>query len=98
MKKETLTKEQQDNVVRRILLNYKIESIEFKSFIKDKKTGFYRLLFVINNEYKTGISVSDISGFNNSIDDLGLDPIEEFEKYRVKNNDFKNVKIKYLEE
>ena len=48
--KETLTKEQQDNVVRGIVKNYKIESIEFIKFNKDINTGSYHLIFVINNE------------------------------------------------
>ncbi|MGQ7320245.1 hypothetical protein ACTGXJ_08025 [Streptococcus suis] len=79
--KETLTKEQQDNVVRGIVKNYNIETIKFIKFSKDLKTGRYHLLFTINNNerYKTGITVSEISEFDEHLDDIGLSPIDDFE-------------------
>ncbi len=79
--KETLTKEQQDNVVRGIVKNYNIETIKFIKFSKDLKTGSYHLLFTINNNerYKTGITVREISEFDESLDNIGLSPIEDFE-------------------
>ncbi|HFI0056372.1 TPA: hypothetical protein ACGO9Z_000709 [Streptococcus suis] len=79
--KETLTKEQQDNVVRGIVKNYNIETIKFIKFSKDLKTGRYHLLFTINNNerYKTGITVSEISEFDELLDNIGLSPIDDFE-------------------
>ncbi|HFU3844045.1 TPA: hypothetical protein ACGO5P_001066 [Streptococcus suis] len=79
--KETLTKEQQDNVVRGIVKNYNIETIKFIKFSKDLKTGRYHLLFTINNNerYKTGITVSEISEFDEHLDNIGLSPIDDFE-------------------
>lgn len=79
--KETLTKEQQDNVVRGIVKNYNIETIKFIKFSKDLKTGSYHLLFTINNNerYKTGITVSEISEFDERLDNIGLSPIDDFE-------------------
>ncbi|BBA92798.1 hypothetical protein [Streptococcus ruminantium] len=84
MTKETLTKEQQDNVVRGIVKNYNIETVKFTKFSKDLNTGSYHLLFTINDneKYKTGITVSEISEFDERLDNIGLSPIDDFESLR----------------
>ncbi|MGQ7393956.1 hypothetical protein ACTGZO_09765 [Streptococcus suis] len=41
--KETLTKEQQDNVVRWIARGYEVDKVEFTNFTKNNSTGSYLL-------------------------------------------------------
>ncbi|MBM7642748.1 hypothetical protein [Streptococcus loxodontisalivarius] len=104
--KSTLTKEQQDNVVKRIARNYDIQSIEFIKFSQDTKTGTYNLLFIINNneKYKTGISIRNIERLNNSTDEIGLSPIETFKSLErenvllTENIDTSDIQITYLGE
>ena len=104
--KETLTKLQQDNVVKRIVRVYDIHSIEFTKFSKDQKTGSYHLLFVINGDrkYKTGLTVSEIDRFNNSTNDISLSPSDIFNKFKRdlsshhSQREFEKVKITYLEQ
>ncbi|MGT2667319.1 hypothetical protein ACVRYP_08420 [Streptococcus rifensis] len=77
----TLTKEQQDNVVRWIVRGYDpITQVEFTEFSKDKKTGTYYLLFQLNNDdnLKTGLAISTISEFDDSTGNIGMSPIENF--------------------
>ncbi|MDW8743723.1 hypothetical protein Q7W37_12080 [Streptococcus suis] len=102
--KETLTKEQQDNVVKRIARGYNIQSIEFTTFSKDKKTGTYHLLFTINAEekYSTGISIRDLERLDNFTDEIGLSPIETFKEFERRSSlssediDINDIKITYL--
>ena len=102
--KETLTKEQQDNVVKRIARGYNIQSIEFTKFSRDKKTGTYHLLFTINAEekYSTGISIRDLERLDNSTDEIGLSPIETFKEIERRSSlssediDINDIKITYL--
>ncbi|AND80433.1 hypothetical protein A0O21_04865 [Streptococcus pantholopis] len=102
--KETLTKRQQDNVVKRIAKSYDIESIEFLNFRQDPMTGTYHLKFKINGDDKlqTGLSVSKLSRFDNSTDNIGLDPVETFaelKKSSIDNNvNIDSIYIKYLGE
>ena len=104
--KETLTKRQQDNVVRGIARNYDIKSIKFTKINRDSKTGSYHLLFIINNheKYKTGITVSKISEFDEKLDNIGLSPIDDFKFIErdkpINNTDniLKTIEITYLGE
>ncbi|MEY8700791.1 hypothetical protein [Streptococcus ferus] len=105
-KQETLTKEQQNNVVKRIVRNYNIQSIEFTKFSKDKKTGTYHLLFIINGEkkYQTGISIRDLKRLSNSTDEVGLSPVDIFKTLErgaplsVTDVDISDIQITYLGE
>ncbi|WP_228099211.1 MULTISPECIES: hypothetical protein [unclassified Granulicatella] len=101
-KKETLTKEQQDNVVKNIAKNYDIKSVDFISFSKDKNTGTYHLLFRINdNSVQTGLSANKIEEYGTSMD-IGLSPVEDFEYLKRRNPvdygniDVSKIGIKYL--
>ncbi|MGT2743019.1 hypothetical protein [Streptococcus plurextorum] len=78
--KETLTKEQQDNVVRWIARGYEVNSVEFTNFERDKKTGMYLLSFKLNNNsaYETTFSVRQLKEFDESSGILGLNPINRF--------------------
>ncbi|AUW97507.1 MULTISPECIES: hypothetical protein [Streptococcus] len=104
--KETLTKRQQDNVVRGIARNYDIKSIKFTKINRDSKTGSYHLLFIINDheKYKTGITVSKISEFDEKLDNIGLSPIDDFKFIErdkpINNTDniLKTIEITYLGE
>ncbi|OLF47147.1 hypothetical protein BU200_10330 [Streptococcus acidominimus] len=78
MEKETLTREQQDNVVRWIARNYNVESIEFMTFNKDLKTGSYHLRFKLNKDQHSGITVNTLSEFDNSYESVRLGALEDF--------------------
>ncbi|KXU04721.1 hypothetical protein SORDD24_01115 [Streptococcus oralis] len=80
--KLTLTKTQQDNVVKGIVKNYDIDSIEFLELKKDIKTGTYHLIFIINDKIKTGLSVSRIDELNSNLNNIGLSPIENFKELK----------------
>ncbi|AND80147.1 hypothetical protein [Streptococcus pantholopis] len=102
--KETLTKRQQDNVVKRLAKDYYIQSIEFTQFGKDQMTGAYLLNIKINNNDKleTTIPFNDLERLNNSSDSIGLNPIDDFEKIQrehpLEEIDISSIKITYLEE
>ena len=103
--KPTLTKEQQDNVVRWIDRGYNVSSVEFTNFQKDNVTGSYHLQFKLNNKYKTGLTVNDSKEFNNSDGIVTLGPIEDFRKIEknpslseIEKVDISSIKIKYLGE
>ncbi|MGT2867128.1 hypothetical protein [Streptococcus fryi] len=106
MSKETLTKEQQDNVVKRIVRQYRIESIEFTEFVKDRKTGTYLLNLKINNnlEFQTTLPFRNIDRLDNSTDDIGLNPVDSFillermTPLEDESINIKNIKIIYLGE
>ncbi|MBF0778649.1 hypothetical protein IR122_07970 [Streptococcus cuniculi] len=78
MEKETLTREQQDNVVRWIARNYNVESIEFMTFNKDLKTGSYHLRFKLNKDHHSGITVNTLSEFDSSYESVRLGALEDF--------------------
>lgn len=106
-KKETLTKEQQDNVVKRIARGYEFESIEFIKFTKDSKTGFYLLSLKINGSenLKTTLSIDNLDDLYVSVGVIGLNPINTFKDYEknkdisdTENIDLSEIKVKYLGE
>ncbi|MGT2867126.1 hypothetical protein [Streptococcus fryi] len=78
MSKETLTKEQQDNVVRWIARKYEFDSIEFLDFSKDNKTGSYHIHFLLNNELESGLTISDIKKFDSPVVKVTLGPVSKF--------------------
>ena len=102
--KEEITREQQKNLVKRLVQNYDIKSIEFLEFKKTIEPGYYRLTFKINKEdrYKTVIYLSRKEQLNNSTDEIGLSPevkLKELERReRILPEDVKidNVDIKYI--
>ncbi|WP_227984764.1 hypothetical protein [Streptococcus ruminantium] len=108
MTKETLTKEQQDNVVRRIVRGYDpITQVKFTKFSQDKKTGTYLLSFELNddNRYRTTIKIVNIEQILNQNTAYGLNPISRFsdlereiELEPEQSLDISDIKIIYLEE
>ncbi len=80
----TITKEQQNNITKRILRNYDLTSIEFTEFSQDKKIGSYLLSIKINKkeELQTTIFFRDIDRLNNSTDEIGLNSIDNFQELR----------------
>ncbi|WP_155997457.1 hypothetical protein [Streptococcus ruminantium] len=108
MTKETLTKEQQDNVVRWLIRYYEpITEVEFIQFNRDGKTGIYLLSLKLNgNEQLVSTArVDDISSFNSETGVLSLNPISRFESierqerlHRDEIVDINEVNIIYLGE
>ncbi|MGV3030447.1 hypothetical protein ACEE42_07805 [Streptococcus suis] len=104
--KETLTKEQQDNVVKRISRNYKIKKVEFVNLERNNSTGYYSLVFKVNDKKTTNIvQFKNAEEFDSSEGIIALDPIEEFASLEktnpINDNDEVNIssiKIKYLGE
>ena len=103
--KETLTKHQQDNVVRWIARGYDVQVVELTSFSQDKNTGMYILSFRLNEDvsYETTISVDKLEEFDENNGILGLNPVNRFknlEKLHPLNEndeiDISNIKIMYL--
>lgn len=106
-KQETLTKEQQDNVVRWIARGYDVHAVDFISFSKDKSTGMYLLSFRLNSNknYETTISINEKEEFSQSDGILGLNPISRFRELEKKKTldkeykiDISQIEITYLEE
>ena len=106
-KQETLTKEQQNNVVRWIARGYDVHAVDFISFSKDKSTGMYLLSFRLNSDknYETTISINEKEEFSQSDGILGLNPISRFrelEKKKILNEEYRidisQIEITYLEE
>ncbi|MGT2667318.1 hypothetical protein ACVRYP_08415 [Streptococcus rifensis] len=104
----TLTKEQQDNVVRRIVRGYDpITQVEFTEFMQHEKTGTYYLFFTINNDdnLKAMLPVTDLSRFDDDTSSIGLGPINDFaylkrieELSQSEDVNISAVKIIYLED
>lgn len=86
--KETLTKEQQDNIAISILRGYDIHSIEFTSFKRDSKTGTYLINIKINNNEskKTTIALNDIHLLERKDRTIGLNPIDRFKEFEREQN------------
>ncbi|EHJ51872.1 hypothetical protein STRMA_0923 [Streptococcus macacae NCTC 11558] len=105
-KKETLTKEQQDNVVKRIARNYKVKKVEFLNLEKNNSTGYYNLVFKVNDKNSNNIvQFQKIEELNTAKGIIALDPIEEFSdirKYGEFNNsesvDISEITVIYLKE
>ena len=71
--KLTLTKTQQDNVVKRIIKGYDVDSVKFIKFIKDKKTGTYLLNIELRKNglnKETTIPFRDLQRLDNDTDSL----------------------------
>ncbi|MEX2785254.1 hypothetical protein AB3331_08690 [Streptococcus sp. H49] len=86
--KETLTKRQQDNVVKRIARNYRIKKIEFINLEKNSFTGTYNLVFKVNNQKDTCLlQFEKLEEFNVSRGVVGLDPTEDYADIK-KNDEF----------
>ena len=103
--KPQITKEQQNNVVTRIVRNYDVQEIEFISFTKNESTGSYILNVKINNDENKEISmlISDIKFLEQPDGDLLLGPIEEFQDIKRAEQitgkiDLSKIKIKYIGE
>ncbi|MGT2907861.1 hypothetical protein [Streptococcus dentiloxodontae] len=80
-RKPKLTKEQQDNIVKRIIRGYDpITSVKFIEFSRDSKTCFYLLSLELNNDtgLVTTIDTENFEKFNDGTDVLGLNPINRF--------------------
>ncbi|WP_156019322.1 DUF2974 domain-containing protein [Streptococcus ruminantium] len=103
MTKETLTKEQQDNVVKWLVRKYEFDSIEFLDFSRDSKTGSYHIHFLINNNLESGLTISDIKKFDSPVARVTLGPISKFSDIeKPASNDeeinIENIRIAYLGE
>ena len=102
--KETLTKRQQDNVVKRITRDYDIQSIEFTELNKNQDTGTYLLNIRINSNKKmeTTIPLRTLDRLDNTSDSIGLNPVDNFkdiQRHQPLNDiDISEVKIIYLEQ
>ncbi|MGT2625400.1 hypothetical protein [Streptococcus thoraltensis] len=104
--KETLTKRQQDNVVRWIARGYDVNKVKFLNCEKNPTTGTYSLVFRIDEKAETNIvQVESLKEFDDSNGDIGLDPIEDFidlEKSTPLDNDepvnISDIEITYLGE
>ncbi|AUW97508.1 hypothetical protein C0J00_02500 [Streptococcus pluranimalium] len=104
--KGTLTKRQQDNVVRWIARGYDVDKVKFLNCEKNTTTGTYSLIFRIDDKTETSIvQVESLKEFDDSNGDIGLDPIEDFidlEKSNPLDNDepvnISDIEITYLGE
>lgn len=87
---ETLTKEQQDNVVKMIARNYNINKIEFVHFEKDLSTGTYDLYFRVSDK-KDGpmLPIEKLETLDTDQGAIGLDPIEDYEDIKKSDNYWK---------
>lgn len=101
----TLTKEQQDNVVRWIVRNYEVDAVEFIKFEKDVKTGFYLLSVQLNSDKKlsTTLSIRQIEELDEKNIDIGLNPVNRFKSIERKVPldeaiNLSQIEIIYLEE
>ncbi|MEX2784511.1 hypothetical protein AB3331_04905 [Streptococcus sp. H49] len=104
--KETLTKRQQDNVVRWIARSYyPVNKVEFTKFNQDKKTGTYLLSIKLNNnnDLVTTIAINDLKDFDEEYGTLGLSPVSRFEFMKREDKledyqqiDISNIKKDYL--
>ena len=102
-----ITKEQQNNIVTRILRSYDVQEIEFIRFSQDTKTGFYLLSVKINNndEKRTTLSLSNLNILDKEHGFIVLGPISRFAEYKrnpplqdTEPIDLSTIKIKYLGE
>ncbi|MCU9533692.1 hypothetical protein [Streptococcus sp. CSL10205-OR2] len=103
---ETLTKEQQNNVVKKIARNYNINKIEFLDFEQDLSTGTYDILYRINDKKNAAmVQIEKLETLDTSQGAIGLDPIEDYEEIKKSDNsdeespvDISDITIIYLEE
>ena len=105
--KLTLTKTQQDNVVKRIIKGYDVDSVKFIEFIKDKKTGTYLLNIELRKNglnKETTLPFRDLQRLDNNTDSLGLNPVSDFKVFQrsqplsIQDISMNDVTINYLGE
>lgn len=106
-KNDTISIEQQNNIVRRIARSYEnIDEINFLKFYQNKKTGSYGINFILNNDktLSSGISFRMYDDLNKSEGFVGLNPVSVFGESNPNNNpsdleiDISQIKIVYLKE
>lgn len=105
--KETLTKEQQDNVVRWIARGYKVQEVEFLQLSQNTSTRIYLLSVRINGDesLETTIQADSLDEFDTSEGELLLGPIDNFEEIlkerpleKTRSIDISSIRIVYLED
>ena len=105
--KLTLTKTQQDNVVKRIIKGYDVDSVKFIEFIKDKKTGTYLLNIELRKNglnKETTLPFRDLQRLDNNTDSLGLNPVSDFKVFQrsqplaIQDISMNDITINYLGE
>ncbi|MGT2743017.1 hypothetical protein [Streptococcus plurextorum] len=104
--KETLTKEQQDNVVRWIARGYEVQEVEFLQLSQNTSTRIYLLSVRINGDesLETTIPADSLDEFSNLHGVVGLNPRNNFQELeRLKwlteesDVDISDIKVVYLE-
>lgn len=107
-KRLSLTKEQQENVVIKILRRYEgIHEIKFLRYNRDFNTGYFHLSIEINGDSskRTTMSFSNTNFMETEKGGLSLNPVNTFETFKRKVNldddfliDLQKIKIVFLEE
>ncbi|MDW8743735.1 hypothetical protein Q7W37_12150 [Streptococcus suis] len=104
--KETLTREQQDNVVRWIARGYEVQEVEFLQLSQNTSTRIYLLSVRINGDesLETTIPADSLDEFSNLHGVVGLNPRNHFQELeRLKwlteesDVDISDIKVVYLE-
>ncbi|MGV3311734.1 hypothetical protein NQZ89_01980 [Streptococcus suis] len=105
--KETLTKEQQDNVVRWIARGYEVQEVEFLQLSQNTSTRIYLLSIRLNGDksLETTIPADSLDEFDASEGELLLGPIDNFEEIlkekpleKTRSIDISSIRIVYLED
>ncbi|MFH0374208.1 hypothetical protein [Streptococcus sp. A22] len=105
--KETLTKEQQDNVVRWIARGYEVQEVEFLQLSQNTSTRIYLLSIRLNGDksLETTIPADSLDEFDASEGELLLGPIDNFEEIlkekpleKTRSIDISSTRIVYLED
>ncbi|BBA92800.1 hypothetical protein [Streptococcus ruminantium] len=106
MTKETLTKEQQDNVVRWIARGYEVHAVEFLKLSKNTSTGIYLLSIRVNGDesLETTIPADNLAEFENTFGTVGLNPRNNFQQLehsewfpKEQEIDISEIKVHYLD-
>ncbi|HEL2576004.1 hypothetical protein EI998_09170 [Streptococcus suis] len=104
--KETLTREQQDNVVRWIARGFEVQEVEFLQLSQNTSTRIYLLSVRINGDesLETTIPADSLDEFSNLHGVAGLNPRNHFQELeRLKwlteesDVDISDIKVVYLE-
>ncbi|HEM3867526.1 TPA: hypothetical protein U1V35_000733 [Streptococcus suis] len=105
--KETLTREQQDNVVRWIARGYEVQEVEFLQLSQNTSTRIYLLSIRLNGDksLETTIPADSLDEFDASEGELLLGPIDNFEEImkerpleKTRSIDISSIRIVYLED
>ncbi|HFI0140327.1 TPA: hypothetical protein ACGOR2_001445 [Streptococcus suis] len=105
--KETLTREQQDNVVRWIARGYEVQEVEFLQLSQNTSTRIYLLSIRLNGDksLETTIPADSLDEFDTSEGELLLGPIDNFEEIlkerpleKTRSIDISSIRIVYLED